>query len=169
MQKLLMTLALSVCASSLVACKDKDANTERSEKAGEELAAAREDVGEAAQKVADEREDVIEANQDVDKARNELVGAQLKADEARGEFVRAAQVTIDGINQRLRDAEARWGASSKAEVERLRAQVNELEKVRDETAANAQADWKATQERFDAAVKRFEATFESTRKTAESR
>jgi DNA anti-recombination protein RmuC len=169
MQKLLMTLALSVSATSLVACKDKDPNAERSEKAGENLAEARDQVDEAAKKVAEERKDVVDENKDVAAARADLSGAQLKADEARGEFVRAAQVTIDGINQRLRDAETRWGVGRKADVEKLRTQITDLEKIRDESAANAQADWQATQQRFDAAVKRFEESFETTRKTAETK
>jgi hypothetical protein len=169
MQKLLMTLALTVSAGSLVACKDKDSNAERAEKAAENLTEAREDVNEAAKKVADERKDVIEENKDVTAARNDLAGKQTVADEARGEFVRAAQAQIDGINQRLREAETRWGAARQAEVERLRAEVKELERIRDESQSNANADWKALQERFDAAVKRFEGSFESTRKTVETK
>lgn len=169
MQKLLMTLALTVTAGSLVACKDKDPNAERAEKAAENLSEAREDVNEAAKKVAEERKDVIDENKDVAAARNELAGKQTVADEARGEFVRAAQAQIDGINQRLKDAQARWGAARQAEIDRLRAEVKELEKIRDESQANANADWKALQERFDAAVKRFEDSFESTRKTAETK
>jgi cell division septum initiation protein DivIVA len=169
MQKLLMTLALTVSAGSLVACKDKDPNSERSEKAAENLAEAREDVTEAAKKVAEERKDVVEENKDVTAARNELAGAQAVADEARGEFVRAAQVQLDGINQRLKDAETRWGATRKAEIERLRAEVKELEKIRDDSQTTANADWKATKERFDAAVKRFEESFEGTRKSVETK
>jgi cell division septum initiation protein DivIVA len=169
MQKLLMTLALSVSASSLVACKDKDPNAERSEKAAENLAEAREDVNEAAKKVAEERKDVVDENKDVTAARNDLAGAQAVADEARGEFVRAAQVQIDGINQRLKEAEARWGATRKADVDRLRTEVKELEKIRDDSQATQNADWKATKERFDAAVKRFEESFENTRKSVETK
>jgi cell division septum initiation protein DivIVA len=169
MQKLLMTLALTVSAGSLVACKDKDPNAERSEKAAENLTEAREDVTEAARKVAEERKDVVDENKDVTAARNELAGAQAVADEARGEFVRAAQVQLDGINQRLKDAETRWGATRRAEIERLRTEVRELEKIRDDSQASANADWKATKERFDAAVKRFEESFEGTRKSVETK
>lgn len=167
MQKLLMTLALSVSVSSLVACKDKDPNAERAEKAAENLSEAREDVNEAAQKVAEERKDVVEENRDVAAARNDLAGAQANADQARGDFVRAAQVQIEGINQRLRDAEARWGAKGKAKITELRTQVTELEKMRDEAQNSATADWQATQKRFSDAVKRFEESFETTRKDIE--
>jgi len=169
MQKLLMTLALSVSASSLIACKAKDPNAERAEKAAENLAESREDVAKAAQKVGEERQDVAEENRDVAAARNDLAIAQAKADEARGEFVRASQVQLDGIQQRLSDAEMRWGAKDKDKIAALRAQVVEIQKLRDEAQATPTADMKAMQDRWDAAIKKFEEAYETTRKHVEEK
>jgi hypothetical protein len=154
--KLLTTIALSLSLATLGGCK-KDANTERSEKAGEELKEAREDVTKAAEKVAEERKDVTEENKDVAQARNDLAQAQTKADEARGEFVRAAQVQIDSMNARLKEAEAKWGAKGKERIVVLRTQVTDLEKIRDDAQANAANDLAATQAKFAAAVQKLDA------------
>jgi uncharacterized phage infection (PIP) family protein YhgE len=176
MQKLLMTLALSVSASALVGCKSKDPNAERAEKAAENLAEARDQAAEAAKKVGDEQKDVTDEQKDVAKeqkdvaaAQNDLAGAQAKVDQARADFVSAAQTQLDSIELRLKDAETRWGAPRKGEIAKLRAENENLRKLRAEAADNANADWRATQQKFDAAVKRFDEMFEQTRKDIEDK
>ena len=176
MQKLLMTLALSVSASSLVACKSKDPNAERAEKAAENLAEARDQAAEAAKKVNEEKKDVVDEQKDVAKeqkdvaaAQNDLAGAQAKVDQARADFVAAAQTQLDSIELRLKEAEQRWGAQRKADIAKLRAQNEELKKLRAEAANEANADWRATQQRFDESVKRFDEMFEKTRKDIEDK
>jgi hypothetical protein len=176
MQKLLMTLALTVSTSSLIACKDKDPNAERAEKAAENLNESREDLTKAAGKVAEEQKDVVEESKDVAKeakdvaqARNDLAAQQMATAEARGEFIRASQVQLEGIQQRLKDAETRWGAKGKEKIVVLRTQIVDIQKIRDEAQANSSADMNATKQRWDAAVKRFEEDYEQTRKDIESR